>query len=701
MTANLKWQPLKLFDHRFVANVSALQRRDPELAAQLRELKPTVEFFIAADGDNVFLGRPAAGGVEVLPNPVPPAAARQIWGNLFPQGCLNVAVAIGGLGYGWLWDRVCKLPCKVDAAPGHRPPVYLLAADIERLWAVMHVLDWREMLADERFPIYVGPDAVAQLRDELIGRPGLPTPAACVRIDQQLWQEDLDVLLKTVIEARGRRLAELISRVKELYPPLSPRAWGERLNVKPLRVLGITSRYTTFLQYSMRDWLAAFEQLGHETKLVIEAADHEVHTNLAFAEACATFRPDLVVMIDHYRKEFGGLPEHVPCVMWVQDRLPNIFNLAAGRAQGPLDYVLGYSRRECTRELHYPESRFMSASVGVNDQRFAPRELTEAERRRFECDVSFVSHCTMPADAIIRQEIDRTADAGAKRLLADCFERLRAVYDAGHSLTEPLHIRRLLNQSMQEIGVQLENPGQLLDLFVQRINNALFRHQSIAWAAELDVNLHLYGRGWEAHPKFGRFARGVADNQATLPLIYAASKINLQVTPFGAAHQRLFDGLAAGGFFLLRHINGEDYDRISTKLWRWCLENDVHSGAEIMRRATPQIREWLDQVEVLCGEHPAIDAERFFAGVADTAEGGFIRSAATLFDEFDRVAFRNRGELHQRINHFLPHADERRQVADAMRRRVLERLTYKSITRRLLRFITNDLGHEAPLARAA
>ena len=632
---------------------------------------------------------------------MPPAAARQIAGNLFPQGCVTSAVAIGGLGYGWLWDRVCKLPCKVDAAPGHRPPIYLLAGDIERLWAVMHVLDWRDILADGRFPIFVGPNAVGQLRDQLITRPGLPTPAACVRIDPQLWQEDLDVLLKTVIEARGRRLTELALRVKKSYPSLAPQTWGARLSAAPLRVLGITSRYTTFLQYSMRDWLAAFEKLGHETKLLIEQFDHEVHTNVAFAEACDTFRPDLIVMIDHYRTEFGALPEHVPCVMWVQDRLPNIFNPGAGCAQGPLDYVLGYSRRECTTELNYPESRFMSAPVGVNDQRFAPRELTGADRGQFECDVSFVSHCTVPADAIIRQEIDRTVDAGAKRLLADCFERVRAVYDGGQSLTEPAHIQRLLNESMRQIGVQLENPGQLLDLFVQRINNALFRHQSIAWAAELDINLHLYGKGWESHPTFGRFARGVADNQAMLPLIYAASRINLQVTPFGAAHQRLFDGLAAGGFFLLRHINGEDYDRISQKLWRWCLANNVYSVGEMVRRGTPEVKAWLDQIAILCGEHPSSDPERFFAGVADTAEGGFIRSAATLFDEFDRVAFRTRDELHQRINHFLPDADERRQVAEAMRQRVLDRLTYTSITRRLLRFITNDLRNVAQQARAA
>ena len=83
MTATSKWHPLELFDQRFLANLSALERRDPLLASRLRELKPTLPLFVTAEDDNVLLGRSGPIGVEVLPNPVPPAAARQIAGSLF------------------------------------------------------------------------------------------------------------------------------------------------------------------------------------------------------------------------------------------------------------------------------------------------------------------------------------------------------------------------------------------------------------------------------------------------------------------------------------------------------------------------------------------------------------------------------------------------------------------------------------------
>ena len=72
-------------------------------------------------------------------------------------------------------------------------------------------------------------------------------------------------------------------------------------------------------------------------------------------------------MIDHYRGEFAGLPQTVPCVMWVQDRLPNIFRSPAGAAQKEMDDAIGYGRQECVVAHGYPRQRFMPAMVGVNE----------------------------------------------------------------------------------------------------------------------------------------------------------------------------------------------------------------------------------------------------------------------------------------------------------------------------------------------
>jgi hypothetical protein len=458
-----------------------------------------------------------------------------------------------------------------------------------------------------------------------------------------------------------------------------------------LRVLGITSRFTTFLQYSMRDWLASFQAMGHQTQLLIEQADHEMAGPMHFAQVCAEFRPDLLLLIDHYRGEFHGLPMNVPCVMWVQDRLPNIFRAQAGAAQGDLDYVLGYGRQECVVAHGYPRERFLPSMVGFNAERFNVVASSGSEDRTEACDVSFVSHASMPPEKLVQAEIDKTAVPEVKRFLRDSLDRLRAIYDDGGFVTEVGHIRKIVQQSMQDHGVRTSDESAVMDFFVQKVNNALFRQQAIGWVAELGVRLHLYGRGWEQHPTFAAFARGVADNERQLCGIYRSSAINLQVTPFGAVHQRLFDGLAAGGFFLLRACTGDECDRIYQTMWRWCEQAQIRSGQEFFHCAPDHIRGLIQRVIELTGVNPVPIAEAFFLGLEEAAGAGFTRSPATLWPQYDRVAFGTREELHRHIRHFLANPAERAGIAHSMRARIADQMSYQAISARLLRFIAEDM----------
>ena len=202
----------------------------------------------------------------------------------------------------------------------------------------------------------------------------------------------------------------------------------------------------------MRDWLDGLGELGHETRLCIESADFEQPNPLSMAQACTEFRPDLIVAIDHFRAEYGGLPKQIPMVMWVQDRLPNIFNARGGAAQTAHDFVIGQGRVECVHQLGYPSDRFMPAMIGTNPNRFRsddrssddpadvdpagvnPSSLNRGIDSTLACDVSFVSHCSMPADRIVQAEIDRLNTPQARLLLQAIFDQLRAIYDAGNSI---------------------------------------------------------------------------------------------------------------------------------------------------------------------------------------------------------------------------------------------------------------------------
>jgi hypothetical protein len=574
--------------------------------------------------------------------------------------------------------------------------------DLERFWVILHIQDWGKMLADNRLRLYAGENCVEQFRASLIEQVMCRWPKFSVEIDRNIWPEgaSFQSYYSEAVTRQNAELNRLQEQMERVYRDFSSQQLPELIRSgRTLRVMGITSRYTSFIQYSMRDWLAAFEKLGHQTKLLMETADHELPNNLAVASACAEFRPDLVVSIDHFREEFMGIPAKVPAVMWVQDRMPTIYATEAGQQQGRLDYTIGYSMLELTQQFGYPASRFLPTMMAVNESRFVPRELTADEIARYGCEVSFVSNATMSADEVMREVKTQQSPLGAK-FLDEVYARFRGIYDAGGSITSGDLMRTIIVQTAADMKVNTEIDSAL-NLFTHRVNNSLFRHQVIRWVAEMGVDLHLYGKGWENHPEFAKYAKGIADNQTQLPTIYQASKINLQVTPFGAVHQRLLDGLCAGGFFLLKSIVADELELILREMDHWCRQRNIRSGAEMVARQDAALQKLTRRYAELDGVNPLSKPDYYFGALGECALSGYTRTANTLWENSERVTFTTREQLQSQIRHFLAHPEQRREIARSMRQRVLETHTYQSITRRLLKFISDDLDAAPAMMKAA
>jgi hypothetical protein len=693
----LKWHPLELFDQRFGANVESLRTRDPALAERLSVHTPSTQLFVAAHGDQIFLGRSGSAGIEIVPDPLPPAEARKLLATLFPNNLVSWPLLIGGLAYGWAWDRISKLPCKVETAPGHKPPIYLLTSDFDQLWAVLHVMDWAQLLADPRFVILAGTDAVTDLKQLLTDDLQWSRPRASIRIESALWTGEFNSLMQSINESIDRRTEQLKSHLDHLYPPSSRETWEQKLSKGGrLKILGITSRYTTFLKYSMRDWLAGFERLGHETRLLMEEADHLICAPPAIAAAVADYRPDLIVIIDHCRSETHVIPDTVPCVMYVQDRLPNIFNSATGASQGPLDYVLGFGRLHLSTQHGYPADRFLPAPVGINETRFTRSELSPSALERFACDVSYVGNASRPAADVMREQSRKSNNSQFVRLFEDLYQRMEAWYSAGNQAFSEIALRQQLERSIAAVGIQLDSQSaaEILGFFHQEINNRLYRHQTLQWLADTGVNLHLYGNGWESNQKFARFAKGVADNQRDLPLIYRASKINIQVTPHGCVHQRLLDGLAAGGFFLLRRHPGDRVARLYRELFTWCQNHNITNDADLHSRADDRVTQIISRINQLEGSTLENRMLAVYDVMTAHADSNFTTSADGIWPAYESVAFDNGGELESKLVRFLNDPDSRHDIAQPMRDAVIERFSYTSINRRLFNLMRSHISAE-------
>ena len=507
----------------------------------------------------------------------------------------------------------------------------------------------------------------------------------------------LDTLLMRAAAGRERALAA----ARAYATPAEAAAVVARLTTtggRSLRILGITCRFSAFIQHSMRDWLAGFQGMGHQTRLLIEPTDHERNDLMAVADACATFRPDLVVAIGHHRQTIPGIPAHVPVAMWVQDVVPQVFSDHAGRAQGPLDFCLGFGRLLLSTRHGYPADQFLPATVGVNEQRFAPTPLTPTERAAFECDVSYVSHNSTPADVVFARALEAIGSPDVRRLYRDMYDRIIAHYDTGGRAAHAPAVRLMLRASMDATGVHDAGrpEADVVYFFNERLGNAIFRHQSLLWAADLGVDLRIYGRGWESHPSLRRYARGVADNGTQLSAIHRASRINLQLIVTGAMHQRLLDGLAAGGFFLVRRTPIDVVGRHYLTLWDWCQRHDIRSEADFRRRADPSVRQACQALDAILGYEVAAQAVPLFDTLQTCADAQFTNTASAFWPgHYDQVAFGDAAELRSQVERYLADPDARRSIATAMREPVVERASYRRINVRLLELIGRHMRHRA------
>jgi len=711
------------FSQRFEANMQVLRSRytwAESVAREWVERRDSLELHRSAGGRLNVLDL-AGGGIGVW---------RPAFGNLSPQpsaeqfagrfrGHILPPVVLEGVGLGehlpWLYTATRGTFLTASAA------LYVIEHSLSALAAAMHLADWREPLADERVVLCAGPEACAQF-ERLIESDGWSAPPMLI-VQAPPWQPQYAGRARAAVDRvalrHEQRRCTLAAEIRSLYPRRSPQDWGRRFQAAlsgeqpPLRVLGLTSRFTTVLQYSMRDALRAFEAAGCRTHLLIEPSDHARLSPVRRLETIREFRPDLIFLIDHTRAgQSEGLVEGIPVVTWIQDRLPWLFDHATGHSLGPLDFCMGYGKTELVREYGYPAERFMSCAMATNPEALAARlggPDAGEEDPELRCDLACATNHSQPPEGFL-EEYRQRSEPAVWPLLEACYEALRARLVRGR-LDGSLDCRHFLQEVETASGIELTAAvrARVAAEFVWGLADRMLRQETLEWAAQwaeqTGRRFHLYGRGWEKHPRFARFGRGYLEHGPRLGAAFRAARIHLHAGCNTALHQRVLDGLAAGGFFLIRGHGGDGNPAVSRAIYEHARRHGFRPGLTVSWRDLPAglVEEFLESRRRM-GVDPYAVTE-LTAGNMDELRA--IHETATVpitghvWPDFQRVTFDTREQLWEKLEWFLSHEQERRELASAMRQRVIETLSYEALIRRLLDWLVSCLLDPAPDAGPA
>jgi hypothetical protein len=717
------------------------------------------EWFRAADG-NIL--RRSTDGVWLSLGDARGAAERFALQHLAPlPGArprpLEPLYTLEGISPPWLLEQIARhTPPQKD---GFWPRLAVIQADAHEFLDALAVADLRDLLQQPRLSFFVGEGAAERFADflrerwqqgGLIAGPYIPLLSLRMRVEPPA-----PALLHQAQREQGAEQQRLAEEVHQLYAGRDIAWWRERYKSAggaappassisaasgpPLRILIPTTRYSTFIQHSSADLAEALRSAGHEARVLIEPDDHSRLSTIAWHRAVLEFEPDLIVLINSFRANLEGsggascVPAEVPFVCWIQDALPHQFDARIGRAQGPLDFIVGHLHTELFAKYDFSRERTLALPVVVSEAKFhAPPAAAHvagngrsAARSRHECEIAFVSHHSETPRQMHERLMQEAGDPAIGRLFERLFPAVVAIGTDPMGLpTQRARLEAAVAEALRHRSGREPASGEVIPLLRQYalpLAERVLRHQTLEWTADIAEHrgwrFHLYGRGWERHERLAPFARGTAAHgggAGELREIYQAASVHLHISVSALVHQRIMECALSGGLPICR-LTREELEGIASAARRSAMCSAPpprhHACSTADRRwglciaDTPELLALATLLQRLGVLHAGTPDEAFLWSPEPRPESirpenlmPVERRADWVFGDLAQVSFQSSSDLEALIQRAIERPAWRANMSGWIASRVRQRLTHRALITQVLGLIRTSLEQDTAAA---
>ena len=160
----------------------------------------------------------------------------------------------------------------------------------------------------------------------------------------------------------------------------------------------LTSIHTQVLQHCASDLALGFRQLGHECEVLHENTKWTDYDGSFFhpedtLRFIDEYMPEVLIQFDGLRTNHPrcGIPNSIPWVCWVLDRLPWLYDKRCIQPLGNKDYTLAMWPEVLTELLAigYPKETTVEMPIGVNTEIYNTTPCAASEK--YDCDIAFVT----------------------------------------------------------------------------------------------------------------------------------------------------------------------------------------------------------------------------------------------------------------------------------------------------------------------
>lgn len=687
-------------------NMDALQQHRPAIYQTLLESpqRHPARAVSLPDGQLTIVQRNAEGRELILSlNKDPAASLATHQKELAPVIDGRLSLGLCGIGDGYLLVWLAAHHREgIVGEHGMQRVIWIIEPDPEVVMAALMLHDMTGpdgAIEQRRFIWFVGPNWSQQMTHTMRTDTMLPLPGAAV--GQGLRAREALDSIEAARKQFEREETRIAAQLEQHYANVTAEELAELLGDHPPRrprVLVMTSRFTMVLRHSAEDMAAALRHLGCEVRLLVEPDDCRRAWSYTLRRALCDFKPDMAMTIDHLRRESGTMfPRQLPFVCWIQDYFPYLTEKSAGRSVTLRDFVLAAGITECVEKFAYPQRQ----CIEMGKLTHVPARPTTWKSDGD--DLVFVSNAsalpTTLAEEFVASARDR--DAVEARVARASCDELLAHYERGQHVNTLLDVEALIDRNAEACGFAWRD-SDARDRFAfalfHPVNDALYRQQALRWAKasaeKRGLTLSIYGKGWDQHPDFAHHARGPVCYGGELEELTRRSKINLQIVPHSCLHQRLLDGLVAGGFFLARSNPIDHYTHDLLVWFEQCLPDEAQSSADVLTLSQGDAR---SRFKALMARRATLMVGTGVDPVARYRQRQ--NSGAThlyqLPPRMAEVSFENADQFDAMIDHFIHDEAARRAIAEAQRAFVESHYTYEAGMAYVMKQVHGRLSDEA------
>ena len=534
----------------FKNNIEVLGKIDPELADEIRECDWPADYVLIEYWSGLHLFCASRNSVQSLADDV----RVQLEKAVVDRG----AIGFGGICTGQ--ELRFFLEHQFRGLHGMTRAHYVFEEDAQQLKMLLHLYDLSEVLLSRELIIF-GASGMEKSFKEIFGTFRYMPPNITIgniklvqgymdKFDRDVQSQDFQDKVRVYYSSdEFKRRQKMISE-GQLQP----------------RILVDTCRWTTFLKYCAADFAKAFDQLGCETRYLIEENDVQAMLPAMNWRQLNEFKPDAVFMISHARPTIPYFPRELPFIGFIQDRCGPLWALQEADIISHLSsqdlficLVKEFQEYLLTRKV--PRKQTFIMPVPADEQMFYPLEAGHPLAERFSCDISYVKHGMADTDAVMARWLITTGLAdGVQSPAGEFFKELYEEIRRDPARRWPEHqLHELIERSFgpQTTPETTRAMHQTMTSFAVEVYTACRRRYYLEELAEQGLSFRLYGNDWHADRIFQRKDGGPVARDSELNAVYNFSKINLHLQPYASMHQRLSECGLAVGFMMVSDIPKE------------------------------------------------------------------------------------------------------------------------------------------------